>query len=101
MEIKTPFFRLTIALLLKKVSLTFSTAVFKLAFSTTMNLWQKRKVSMKDSPVPAEARYSRLAQSNPKPRPSLAEIKRKTKKTRQVDLALHRNKSTCGEKKQK
>jgi hypothetical protein len=97
MEIKAPFFRLTIVDLLMTAFLAFFTVVSKLAFSVTENRSQNRRVSIKDSPVPNEAWRSRLSKSSLNSECGFAEMKWKTKQTRQVDFALQCSKSTCGE----
>ena len=102
MEIETTFFRLAIALLSKKVSPTFSAAVSKLIFSVTKNIWQKHQVSMKDTPVAAEASYSHLGESNLNSGCcGFAGLNKGTKQTHQVSFALRRSKTTHKEKEEK
>jgi hypothetical protein len=90
MEIKATFSRLTVVILLRILFLAFFTAVFKLAFSVTGNLWQKHKASLKDLRVTVEAWYSCSDESNLNLGCDFVGLRGATKQTCQVGFVSRR-----------
>jgi hypothetical protein len=101
MKIKATFFRPTLVILLKMMFLAFFTAVSKLAFSVTGNLWQKHKASLKDLHVPAEAWNSCSYESNSNLGCDIVGFKSAMKHTCQVGFVSRRGINVCGEKEEK
>lgn len=101
MEIKATFFRLTVVILLRIMFLAFFTAVSKLAFSVTGNLWRKHEASLKDLHVPAEAWNSCSDESNLNVGCDFVELNGAMKHTCQVGFVSRRGINVCGEKEQK
>jgi len=81
--------------------LAFSTAVSKLAFSVTGNLWQKHKASLKDLHVPAEAWNSCSDESSLNLGCNFVGLKGTMKHTCQVGSVSRRGIDVCEEMKEK
>jgi hypothetical protein len=101
MEIKATFFRLTLVTLLRMMFLAFFTAVSKLAFSVTANLWQKHEASLKDLHVPAETWNSCSDESNLNLGCDFVGSKGAIKHTCQVGFVSCRGINVRGEKEEK
>jgi hypothetical protein len=101
MEIKATFFRLTVVVMLRIMFLAFFTAVSKLAFSVTGNLWQKHKASLKDLHVLAERGNSCSDKSNLNLGCDFVGSKGAMKHTCQVGFVSRRGIDVCGEKEEK